>query len=113
MRRLAQDAHGRPIFWLAEAHGVTGFHTSCPFRTRAEAIRWAKFEAHYDIDFKTWSAPQGQYPNETARDDVRLDPTFIATWGASPHSTGGRVTVTKMYVCDRFNWAADKDWETR
>lgn len=109
--RLQKDAWGRLVVWLAQMRGVGGESSACAFGTRTEAIRWAKFEAHYYIDFSQWAVPQGDYPNETARDDERLDPTFIATWGHSTQSQGGQVTVTKTVICGVFDWAADKNWD--
>lgn len=94
--------YGRPIVYFATWTAANGGGGSCVFSTREEAIRYVKFTARlmWSSDWSTWTAPQGQYPDESARDDVRLDPTFRAKFDR------GVVEVRKTEVCGLFDWGA-------
>jgi hypothetical protein len=94
----------RPIIYIATSSWFGGKTSNmCAFATREAAVEWAMFSALGFIDWATWQAPQGQYPYETARDDVTLDPTFRAEWTVQG---GGSVEVTKTEVNWEFDWAA-------
>ncbi len=95
----------RGVVFLAQWSWYGGAsHGTCVFTSREEAIRYAKFSARGFINWETWTTPQGSYPYESARDDVRLDPTFRAEW---TREKGGFVSVSKMGVCEKFDWTAD------
>ncbi|MGB8274118.1 MAG: hypothetical protein WCF16_02485 [Alphaproteobacteria bacterium] len=97
------DEWGRPCVYLAEVGYENGGSNRCLFTTRAEAVFFAKdcLRRATGMDWSAWQAPKGKYPYETDRDDVRLDPTFIAS------VPGGHATVTRMAAAMRWQPAEE------
>lgn len=89
---------GRPVVFVADVKWDGGQASNrCLFARRRQAMDWAKDQASLfsRIDWSTWTAPQGEYPEEIARDNEALNPSFVAKWD---DNGGGAVQVTRFEV---------------
>ena len=133
-QELEISKYGRPIIWIADFYyktlpGTAVDHISnqCVFSSRHEAVRWAKFEMRFDIDWRKWKSGTEDYPYlknyDAAVDENKgLNPTFIATFEETfgpesplPGTLLKRVSVYRTEVSGKFDWyakTAHGDWDT-
>lgn len=100
---LAVSQYDRYIVYLGEWSWYDGKATgSCLFSDRREAIRWARFNASSRQNWDEFPDAELKYPYEErdGTEDPTLNPLFVAKW------EGGYSRVTKMEICDEFDWYA-------